>query len=471
VSFSNSDLRRAAKRLIDRWGPDPVLFAKEALGLDVWDDGADYDDQASILRAITKHRKVACRSGQKTGKSTGVCISAMHWALTKPRGMVVISAPSFHQVKNIIWTELSRLYQEAPVPLGGSLHKDPASGWELSGNRRVFCVTTDKPERLQGLSGENLLCIVDEGSGYPDELWAPIFGNMQSGGSLLTTGNPTKTSGPFFDAFAHPESWELLHIDSENTPNARTGQRIIPGLATREAIETNRREWGEESAAYQVRVKGNFPTQADNAVIALGLVLAAEQRWRSLPDPEDTLVLGVDVARFGDDESVIQPRRGLKAFEPKFRQGMDIVQLAGLVRQVAREMRSGRETVRVNIDEIGVGGGLVDILQQDGDLDVNGINVAERATADGYALLRDQLWFGCADWLKEGGAIPEDPKLHSELVAPTYKFDAQGRQKVESKDDIKKRLGRSPDRADALCLSTYSPPDFGETIRIRSTRR
>lgn len=469
MSFSNSDLRRAAKRLIDRWGADPVLFAKEALGVTVWDDGADYDDQAAILRAIVEHKKVACRSGQKTGKSTGLVIAAIWWAMVKARGTVVITAPSFHQVKNIIWTEFARLYREAPIPLGGKLFKDPASGWELPGGRRVFCVTTDKPERLQGLSGENLLCVVDEGSGYPDELWAPIFGNMQSGGSLLTTGNPTKTSGPFFDAFAHPESWKLLHIDSENTPNARTGKRVVPGLATREAIETNRREWGEESAAFQVRVKGNFPTQADNAVIALGLVLASEERWPSATD-DRTLTLGVDVARFGDDESVVQPRRGLKAFEARARQGMDIVQLAGLVRQVARELRDGHETVRVNIDEIGVGGGLVDILQQDGDLEVHGINVAERATAEGYHLLRDQLWFACADWLKEGGAIPEDPKLHSELVAPTYKFDVQGRQKVESKDEIKKRLGRSPDRADALCLSIYEPPDFGPTIRIKSSR-
>src|SRR5690606_41194669 len=86
----------------------------------------------------------------------------------------------FH-VTGVQTCALPIFYREARVPLGGTLHKDPASGWELPGGRRVFCVTTDKPERLQGLSGENLLCCVDEGSGYPDELWAPIFGNMQSG--------------------------------------------------------------------------------------------------------------------------------------------------------------------------------------------------------------------------------------------------------------------------------------------------
>src|SRR5690606_13030859 len=174
---------------------------------------------------------------------------------------------------------------------------------------------------------------------------------------------------------------------------------------------------------------------SDLAVISLGLVLAAEGRWPSVPD-DGALVLGVDVARYGDDESVIQPRRGPKAYEARVRQGMDLVQLAGVVRQTARELRRPNERARVNIDGHGVGGGLVDLLSEDGDIEVRGINVAERATTEGYHLLRDQLWFACADWLKEGGAILEDPKLHSELVAPTYKFDAQGRQKVESKDEI-----------------------------------
>lgn len=472
MTFSNSDLRRTAKRLLERWGSDPILFANEALGVTVWDDRADYDDQGTLLRAIASHRKVACRSGQKTGKSTGLCIAAKWWALTKHRGTVVFTAPSFHQIKNIIWAEFTRLYNEAPVPLGGILHKDPAAGWELPGGRRVFCVSTDKPERLQGLSGENLLAAVDEGSGFPDELWAPLFGNMQSGGSLLTTGNPTRTSGPFFDAFAHPETWKLVHIDSENTPNARTGRIVIPGLATREAIDTNRIEWGEESAAYQVRVKGNFPTQADNAVVQLGLVLEAEKRWKHAPE-DGELYIGVDVARFGDDESVIQPRRGTKALPPVTLQGMDTVQVAGKVRQVLRDLRRQGERPRINIDVIGVGAGVVDQLQNDEDLsaDVFGINVAESATSDGYHLLRDQLWFGIADWLKEGGAIPEDPKLHSELVAPVYRFDVQGRRKVESKDDIKKRLKRSPDRADALALSILRSSGSAESFTVRSNRR
>jgi phage terminase large subunit len=365
-----------------------------------------------------------------------------------------MTAPAYHQIRNILWPEVSRLFRGARFPIGGVLHKDPASGLELPHDRGIICISTDKPERIAGLSGSNILFLVDEGSGFPDDLWEPIFGNMAGGGRLLTTGNPTRTSGPFYEAFSSPEFWHLIRVSSENTPNVLEGRAVIPGLATREWVEERRREWGEESAAYQVRVLGNFPTQADNAVIPLALAQAAQEREA----PEDgPLVIGVDVARFGDDESVIQPRRGSKAWPAIVVHGMDTVQLAGKVRQTVDELTRPGERPKLNIDEIGVGGGLVDVLKdRHPGWDVCGVNVAERATSDGFSKLRDQLWFSCRDWLKEGGSIPDDPKLFSELVAPTYSFDTQGRQKVESKDDIKKRLKRSPDRADALCLAVYS---------------
>lgn len=443
-------MRRAATNLVSRWRNDPVAFAREALGVSV------SSDQERILRAPVDHIKTACRSGQKTGKSTSLGIIALWWPLTRPRGRVVMTAPAYHQIRNILWPEVSRLYRGARFPIGGTLHKDPASGLELPHDRGVFCVSTDKPERIAGLSGENILFLVDEGSGFPDNLWEPLFGNMAGGGRLLTTGNPTRTSGPFYDAFSSPEFWHLLRISSEDTPNVVEGRTVIPGLATREWVEERKREWGEESAAYQVRVLGNFPTQAENSIIALGIAQAAQERTA---EPVGELHIGVDVARFGDDESVIQPRRGFCALPAIVIQGADTVRLVGEIARIARELRLPNETPRIKIDEIGVGGGVVDLLrsQHGGELSIVGVNVSERATAEGFAKLRDQLWFSCRDWLKEGGSIPDDPKLFSELVAPTYSFDAQGRQKVESKDEIKKRLRRSPDRADALCLAVYQP--------------
>ena len=472
MTYSNSDLRKVAKNLLQRW-TDPVAFAEEVLCLTLW------DGQKKLIRSIARSKRTACRSGQKTGKSTALAAVAIWWALTKHRGQVVLTAPSGHQVRNILWKEVTRLYNGAKYYLGGTLYRAPERGWELPADRGIICVNTDQPERIQGLSGKNLLILIDEGSGFPEQLWEPVFGNMAGGGSLATAGNPTRTSGTYYTAFRQPEFWSLIHLSSEDTPNAQTGEDVIAGLATREFIETRRKDWGVESAAYQIRILGNFPTQADNAVIALGAVQQAQDRWEIEElDLSRELVIGVDVARFGDDESVIYPRRGKKFLECRTIQGADLVTLAGKVREIARELRTSGERPRIHIDEIGVGGGLVDVLKTDTtknfepEWEVCGINVAEAATSEGYVRLRDQLWFAASEWLREGGAVPDDPKLLSELVDPTYTFDPQGRRKVEPKEITKKRLGRSPDRADALCLAVYMPIVGSETsFTVRSTRR
>jgi hypothetical protein len=114
---------------------------------------------------------------------------------------------------------------------------------------------------------------------------------------------------------------------------------------------------------------------------------------------------------------------------------------------------------------IGVGAGVADFLRYRSQVECAAINVATAATVEEYALLRDQLWFGLQQWLKDGGTIPQDPKLEAELVAPTYAFDVRGRIKVEPKEKIKERLRRSPDRADALALAV-GPLYPGGELRI-----
>src|SRR4029077_5593240 len=130
-----------------------------------------------------------------------------------------------------------------------------------------------------------------------------------------------------------------------------------------------------------------------------------------------------DVARFGDDEAVIFPVRGRRALEPVVLRSMDTVQVAGKTLEVVRHLRRHGEKPFVQVDVIGVGAGVADHLKQFKDeLDVVEVNVAEKATNENYALLRDQSWFALRDWLREDGAIPQDPKLEGELVAPVYEF-------------------------------------------------
>ncbi len=407
------------------------------------------------------HLFLCSRAFIPTHNTRCVASLALWWCATRPRGFVILTSSSYTQVEEQLWPEVRKMYAAAArngFPLGGKLNQSAEGGIRWPDGRRMFGMSTDKPERMGGYSGDQLLFIVDEASGIDEAIFEAIEGNMAGGARKVLVGNPTQLGGTFYDAFHDQlELWHTIHVSSEQTPNVLAGEAVVPGLATSEWVERCKLAWGENDPRYQVRVRGNFPGQAANSVVGLTTVEDAIARWNTT-EAEGRLELGVDVARFGDDDSVITARRGLKAFRPVTVHGQDTVQIAGLVLMVARKLRSEGERVRVKVDGIGVGGGVVDQLRHHDEIDVIDVNVAEAATCDDYANLRSQIMFGTDEWFKAGGAIPNDKQLKSELVAPTYKFDARGRQVVEPKADMKKRLKRSPDRFDSLALAIYSPP-------------
>lgn len=454
-----------------RYYDDPVGFFREVLGLRTW------SRQEEILRAAARFLRVAVRSGHKIGKSTSAVGIALWFFATRPRALVVLTAPKFDQIKKIVWKELRRVCKLVS-PLGGRVGDvlgvwpalDPATGMMSTDDRWITGATSDTTEGMGGFSSPNLLVIADEASGIADQIFEAVEGNLSSGGTLILFGNPTKASGVFFEAFhARREFWCTIHVSSEETPNASGVGEPIPGLATREYIERKRREWGSDSPVFQVRIAGNFAGQASNAVIGLTLVEGALKGWLTSANDNsgDELHLGVDVARFGDDESVVAGRRGRRAAIVGVHQGMDGVEVANLVLAVAKDQRRGGETVTVKIDTTGgYGAAPYDILkarirESKPDLDwLRLVEVNASARADDeeqYTNLRAQVWFGIAQWLLDGGTLAADSKLEAELLAATYRFDARGRRQVEPKDEMKKRLdGRSPDRADALGLAVYA---------------
>lgn len=472
----------AARKLRDRWRTDPVDYFRRVLGLSTWDAQANI---ASTLVSSDKTR-FAVKSGHKIGKSTLGAALTLWFPMVYPRGRVVITATAGHQVRNIIWPEVMRLYHDAPFDLGGHLSPDPSRGWYgLPNGGNVIAINPDKPVGMAGLSAPNMLIIVDEASGFDERMWEPLVGNMAGGAKLLALGNPTDTSGTFFDAFGlKSHLWELFTVSSATTPNVVSGEVQIPGLASRkwlcEMLEEHtgirvdpRAPLAEIEQALagsvdisqfiNVRILGRFPTSADDVVVGLSLVESAARRW---PDTqgEGRLQLGVDVARFGDDSSMVAPRRGKKIEPLEEFKNCDGPMLANKVLQVLTKHRRAVEPEKpiVAIDQIGVGASCYDVLvrlqEQHGFVTV-GVSTGERAhDEEKYTNLRSELHFIFRDWLRDGGAIPaNDQRLHGELVAPKYRMDARNRYQVEKKDDIKKRLRRSPDRADACMLSTYEP--------------
>jgi phage terminase large subunit len=432
------------------------------LGIEPW------DRQAEVLEAIRNHPRVAVRSGHKVGKSTSAAITALWWFTTRKRARVIMTSASYRQVKSILWKELKRLYRESLQELPTKPANQPETGMQHEDGREIVGFSTNEAERMAGISGDEVLFIVDEASGVPEEIFETIEGNRAGGARIVMFSNPTKTVGAFYEAFHTKRGfWHPIHISSEESPNVAAGRVVVPGLATAEWVAEKKREWGVGSPLYDVRVDGNFPSQSENAVISLVLIEAAKEREVE----SGTIALGVDVARYGDDSSVIQPVAGRRQLPSKTLRTMDGVEVAGKVIEWVREFRA--ETgytapIKVKVDVIGYGSSCYDHLAHSEEAEKLGIiavavNVAESATSvslddgEGYSRLRDQLWFALRDWLREGQLLDDGP-LEAELVAPTYSFDAQGRYKVATKDEIKKVLKRSPDHADALALAVYDPP-------------
>lgn len=430
---------------------DPVAFAREVLGLRLW------SRQEELLLACATHSRVAVRSGHKVGKSTAACALALWWVCTRPSGRVVLTSASGRQVRSILWRELRRLHREARTPIGGDLHDVPDAGLQFADGREVVGFSTDKPERFAGISGHELLFIVDEASGVPETIFEALEGNRAGGARVVMLSNPTQTSGTFFDAFHTRRSfWKTLHISSEEASKVTPP---VPGLATKDWVLEKQSEWGKDSPIYGVRCGGEFPKEGTQQVISLAALSAALDRWEET-EAGDTLEIGLDVARFGDDETVFCPRLGSLVMPLEVLPAADGINTAGRAReralQIAKEAKITSKP-RIKVDVIGVGAGVFDTLSRFDDIEVVAVNSANTADDEKlYANLRAQLHFGVREFLAEG-SIPHDAKLEAEIVTPLYAFDARGRYVVESKKEIKARVGRSPDRFDALALAVYSP--------------
>ena len=444
---------------------DPVEFAREYLGFEPW------PRQAEILSAIAQHPRVAVRSGHKVGKSTTAVVAGLWWYAAHRGARVVYVMPTGRQLRKVIWRELELIFSRAIKPVGGRLHKTPALGLVAADGRDLFGIATDSDTAFSGVSGEKVLYIVDEASGMSETIMEAIAGNRASSGSLLLLGNPTQAAGTFYRAFTeHSDRWVTLHVPSTEAVQWQLKHGAIPGLATQEWVDECRADGWEGTALWDVRVLGDFPTEGGNVVIGLGLVGAARDRWEDEQlDESQRLHIGVDPARFGEDESALVGVRGKLTLPPEVHRGLMGPQLAARVMDFVRLRRVPEEKPIVKVDHNGVGASCYDALihfaeGEDAEIVLVGVNSSERATLHpppgqpGYAKLRDQLWFGARAWLADGGTLPKDSKLEADLVAPRYGFTPDGRFKVESKDEMRKRLGRSPDRGDAFCMAVYHPP-------------
>jgi hypothetical protein len=443
---------------------DPVWFAENVLGETTW------SKQRELLRAVRDNDQVAIRSGHKTSKSRSFMVLALWWAfkwhLLGEDARVALSAASFNQVKDIAWREIRAAYKRTPILQQVCIKPpslDPATGLTFTSGNQIFGFSAKEAENAAGISSPHVMYLLDEASGIQDAVFSAMEGNMAGGAKMVMASQGTKMSGHFFDAFnKYRASWHCIKISSWDSPNV-TGEVQIPGLATGKWCQQKRDQWGEDSPLYRVRVMGDFPGHGDNTVYGLETIEFAKDRWPTV-SREGALRLGVDVARFGDDETVIFPVRGHWAMEPVVLQGSDGVQVASKIVDTVRRLRRDTDReIEVKIDEIGLGASPVDALshmdlaQQLG-IRVRPIHLQSPATdSDNYADAGSEMAFDLADWLRAGGAVPDDSMLIEELASTTYTMDTKGRRKVADKKKLKTLIRRSPDRRNALELAIYDP--------------
>lgn len=467
---------------------DPGWYVRECLGHHPW------SKQIEIIESVRDNERTAVKSAHGLGKSFIAADVALWFGSAHVDSIVATTAPTFRQVRRVIWSEIRRSYQNARVPLGGQLLDTL-----LRFDEKWFIVglSARDPDAFQGLHAPHILVIVDESSGVRREICEAIEGLLSSEGArLLKIGNPTDPTSDFYDEFKNPATRKIF-MSAYHSPNVsvefarergieKQAEDPVPGLTTEEWIVDKERRWGKESPIFKARVAGEFPEQATDSLIALSWVERARARWAELsedgPFDEETRKtklaeleagpseLGVDVARYGDDETVIRHRRGsVCRFVARYaREGN--MKIAGRVIDALREIG---DVIGIKIDDSGCGGGVTDRLRELKDegqtkvlknVDIVPVNNGERARDhESFLNVRAENLFGLRDRFENDAVVLVDEEdratsddLDAQLTQTKYKINSRGQRQVEEKAEIKKRVRKSPDDCDALVLAFAS---------------
>lgn len=434
--------------------------------------------QHEALEAFPTNPRIAMKACAGPGKTALLAWIGWNFMLTRPHPKIGCTSISGQNLKANLWAELANWQERSPLLMAQFArtateyyHREHRATWKIEA--RTWAQDAN-PEQvgnaLRGLHADYVMWLLDESGAYPDAI-LPVAENIFSGSPkeahIVQAGNPTHLTGALYHACIKAKDlWHVITI---------TGDPDDPKRSPRISLEHARaqiKQYGRENPWVMVNILGQFPPSSLNALIGVTEVESAMSRmYRDHDIERSPRILGVDVAREGDDRSVIFPRQGLVAFKPHIMRNANSVQGAG---QVARTWTDWQvDTVFID-NTGGFGAGWIDQLML---LRRNaiGIGFAERAEeGEKYANRRAEMYFRMAEWIKSGGCLPDVPDLTGELIETTYTFQGD-RLLLEPKAVIKKRLGRSPDLSDALALTfaaDVAPRHVGPVIpRSRERER
>lgn len=461
-----------------RWHDRPDLFVAEAFR---WSESGSKGGGASsaapyqlrALASLQKCGKLALRSPHGAGKTTVAAWALLWFAVTREIAQedwkVITTAGSWRQLERYLWPEVKAWANRLRWDVSG-LPKwiRGRDSFDLSIKLKhgsAFAIASDDPQLLEGAHATELLVIFDESKAVPDGTWDSVEGALSGGAGhayALAVSTPGAPSGRFYAIHQRQPGltdWAVQHVTLQ--------EAIDAGRVSQEWAQARAQQWGPESSVYQNRVLGEFSTSDEDGLIPLSWVEAAVERWTAwkesgAPQPGGRLILGVDVARFGADKTVIAARRGDYILSVEAFGGLDTMQTTGQV--MARLQEPGALAV---VDVIGLGSGVVDrIREQKRDaaraFNSSGSTTDRDASGElGFVNARAAAWWRLRELLdpSRGSAValPPDDGLVGDLTCPRWSINSSGRIVIEEKDSIRKRLGRSPDAGDALAMAFAVP--------------
>lgn len=467
--------RRVLAEFIERYGPEageegPERFVREVLGA----EPEVY--QLDALRAFGRgERRIAFRSCHGVGKTTVAAWLCWIMLLTRFPQKTAITAPTKGQLEDALMAEIGAWHKRLPQPLQElfdvTQHRIELRAAPDESFLTAKTARDETPEALQGVHSDFVLLVADEASGVGEKIFEAAVGSMSGDNAVtLLLGNPTRTSGYFFEAFhSMADLWHTIHVTGvPGTERGHEHRSYYSPRVTADFIEQVARTYGRDSDAFRVRALGEFPRGDADTIIPIELIVAAQERDIVVPD-DMTEIWGLDVARYGDDESALV-RRNRLAVLPRIETwgGMDLMYTVGRVKRAYDDQPSHLKPEKILVDEIGLGAGVVDRLRELG-LPAIGVNVSEkRGVDDRYHNLRTELWFRGRAWLdaanrklperctcgKCSGKDDHALRLRQELARTRYDVaDSSGKLLAEPKKSLKKRGYPSPNIADAFLLT------------------
>ena len=447
------------------WRNNPLAFVEDCIQV------TPSKQQKELLLGFAANKRTTIRSGHGTGKDASASWIIIWFLVTRLNAKVICTAPTARQLSDILWSEISKWLRQSSVADEFVIQKDkiyckhnPKEWWARAVSVSARSSKDEQAETLAGFHGDHMLIVCDEASGIPDPVYIPLEGAMtQEDNKCLMIGNMTKTKGYFYDTHFHSEiskAWFKLHWDSRESENV-----------TEDMINYFTMKYGEDSSIFAVRVAGNPPHADSDKLIPLDWAMQCIGN-KVIVEPDDPLYLGVDVARYGSDDSVILPRQGFRILPWSVYHHLNTISLGGEIHKRGFELGASG----VAIDEIGVGAGVTDWLYKHNQIATFGINVANSSSdIKKYNKLRDELWCRVKDNCMKGRyEFPEGEmgdELCNELASVGYDFNAHGGIVVDSKKFLKAKGIESPNTADALCLTEYFSNIATQVFRDKKKKR